>query len=529
MGELRPQQPEQPVTFVDLGAGSGDHVGMTGLRGRALSQALREPVDPVDQVAAPDLADRVGRRHRRHRALQVAAAAVSVLVVIAGVIVGLALLRSGGTPRPSVSVEPATAAALRDAVHGARFTRTVTFDGGALTLTSPPAGRPALAEAEAIAWFRSTGQPMSHVLDVVVGYATATLRDGLNPGGVPGFAARPAWVVVYHWGPHSCPAMTSPGSTMPEGRHVFLLDPSTSRAVDYQERGAFCGQLSGPRAAVATSYTSLPWTQVIRGNGKLTFTVQPRGCEQLDGWGQNSTDRGDEFFVYATRPMAGADCPLPPAQTITADLAASSLPLIHAATGPVVGLYTRDQAGRSGFGYYDGRDVDSRPATAPAAAAPVVATEACRTRNLALGFGGPAGGMTGERAVSFTLTNNSKTGCRLLGYPRIDLLDSNGKAIPFRYVQGHTRYVTSAPPRPVALAPGGVAYFLVAKYRCDGGELTAAADVNVTLPGDATTLTGRAATAGEGPLSYCQGATNDPGQVVAVSPVVTEWGSAAGG
>ncbi len=164
-------------------------------------------------------------------------------------------------------------------------------------------------------------------------------------------------------------------------------------------------------------------------------------------------------------------------------------------------------------------------ATSPTATA--ATTQECHTRDLALAFGDPLPGMTGERSVLFSLTNTGRTACHLLGYPHIVLFDRAGQPLPFHYAEGHTQYVTGTQPRPITLAPGSHAYFLVAKYRCDPGDLTAAQIIRVTLAADATPLTGPATTA-PGPAGLLHRRSQRPGQIVAVSPVASQAGATAG-
>lgn len=67
------------------------------------------------------------------------------------------------------------------------------------------------------------------------------------------------------------------------------------------------------------------------------------------------------------------------------------------------------------------------------------------------------------------------------------------------------------------------AYVLVAKYRCDIGDLASAATIKLTLPGRVPiVLAGAVAAPGLGgvaSLDYCKGGLNDPGQAVGVSPI----------
>jgi hypothetical protein len=84
-------------------------------------------------------------------------------------------------------------------------------------------------------------------------------------------------------------------------------------------------------------------------------------------------------------------------------------------------------------------------------------------------------------------------------------------------------YMTKARPKTVVLAPGGSAFVLVAKYRCDLGGLATAATIRLTLPGHAPIILTGPVTAprsgGVAELEYCTGGPGDPGQSVGISPV----------
>jgi len=124
--------------------------------------------------------------------------------------------------------------------------------------------------------------------------------------------------------------------------------------------------------------------------------------------------------------------------------------------------------------------------------------------------------MTGEHGAYYELINHSGRACTLAGYPQVTL-SVGGDALPFRYVFGRGPYVTGKAPATVTVNPGGAAWVLVAKYRCDLGDLRDATAVSLTLPGTARPLTGPVSPPAL--LSYCKGGASDPGQVVAVSPV----------
>jgi hypothetical protein len=87
---------------------------------------------------------------------------------------------------------------------------------------------------------------------------------------------------------------------------------------------------------------------------------------------------------------------------------------------------------------------------------------------------------------------------------------------------GENHMARSRKPQRVVLAPGRRAYFLVAKYRCDGGVLNTATLIRVVLPGSRGDLTIRPNQGATG-LDYCKRYVGDqpidPGNHVTVSPV----------
>ena len=131
--------------------------------------------------------------------------------------------------------------------------------------------------------------------------------------------------------------------------------------------------------------------------------------------------------------------------------------------------------------------------------------------------------MTGEHGSFYKLVNHGGRVCTLDGYPRIRLY-AHGVALPFRYSSGGGTYVTRAAPELVTLRPGGAAWFLVAKYRCDLGTIATATSMTVTLPGARTGY--RMPPPSSSSMDYCRGGPSDPGQLVTVSPVVASSASA---
>jgi hypothetical protein len=146
----------------------------------------------------------------------------------------------------------------------------------------------------------------------------------------------------------------------------------------------------------------------------------------------------------------------------------------------------------------------------------------CRAGALDLRPGAYVSPMTGEHAVMYALTNHGSATCTLDGYPQVVLYSAQGIALPFRYTKGGGAYATHNKPATVVLGPGASAYVLVAKHRCDLGTVRTAATIQLTVPAaGGVTFVGREAAGGSGNLglSYCRGGPDDPGQIVAVSPI----------
>jgi hypothetical protein len=182
-----------------------------------------------------------------------------------------------------------------------------------------------------------------------------------------------------------------------------------------------------------------------------------------------------------------------------------------------------------------GRAVSAHPAGAAAAVRPTSTRAAgtsrpavtsslarrCPARALILRPGPQVSPMTGEHAVLYALRNRGSVSCTLDGYPQVVLYDAKGAALPLHYTKGGGEYVTSKKPATVIVAPGASAYVLIAKYRCDIGDVAGAAALRLTVPAtDGVPFVGRdaAATSGVGALAYCLGGPHDLGQTVAVSP-----------
>lgn len=112
----------------------------------------------------------------------------------------------------------------------------------------------------------------------------------------------------------------------------------------------------------------------------------------------------------------------------------------------------------------------------------------CQTSQLRLVAALPPSPQTGQHLFLLKLTNEDSVACYLFGYPGVTLYDENGKLLPFTYRWAGDQEVTSAPPLRVGLSPGGTAYVLINKYRCDFGTVDTAATLQLIPPDDSTAL-----------------------------------------
>jgi hypothetical protein len=312
---------------------------------RALTQALHGLVS--DPVIPLDLADRVELGYRRRQVLR-------VVLAISGVSVPVAVsLNRGNSTAPAASTSPGQS--LQSVIERGRFTSSVRFDDGALTISPASGAPPVVTESQAIGLFRSTGVPDQLVSQVFVGYGNVTVDPRLSAGAASRLGNHPSWVVIYQPGRHGCPLMTARQSRSPEGRQVFILDASNGAdAFVYREAGSWCGgPVAGPSITAAQQYVSLPWTLVSRDAGSLTVRYQASNCT-----GSTITARvlgakpHQEAMVISGRLMQANGCTTSGTATIQVDLASAGDEVAHAPAGSVTGLYTDLKPTR--FDFYDG-------------------------------------------------------------------------------------------------------------------------------------------------------------------------------
>jgi hypothetical protein len=107
-------------------------------------------------------------------------------------------------------------------------------------------------------------------------------------------------------------------------------------------------------------------------------------------------------------------------------------------------------------------------------------------------------------------TNHGSNTCTLSGYPKVELVNDHGGAIPTTDYHGGGFAISPAPPTVVALRPGDPAFFAIETVTCSviGKSDVRAAGISVIPPG-----VGSAALTTMLPISMC----SDHG--VVVSPV----------
>lgn len=148
----------------------------------------------------------------------------------------------------------------------------------------------------------------------------------------------------------------------------------------------------------------------------------------------------------------------------------------------------------------------------------------CAADAVRITLGDPPTGETGEHAFALAITNGGPAACWISGYPRIRLVDAAGVELPLTYRHGGG-YVTTAAPTPIFLGPGAEATVVVAKYRCDLGDVRVAATIEVAAPGSAE-FTSIPVAASPPTIDYC--GPNDPGDDVDISPIESDLQTAIG-
>lgn len=406
---------------------------------RQLGAALAALVPPPP--LRPARFEEVRARVTRRRRVAVVGAAGSVAGVVALVALGVHLLTAGSAATPT-SGEPIAVtkpADARVAVHDARLTHPLTFDGGALRLDRA-SGTPAVSEEQALTLFRAGGMPYTQTDDVVITYAEATVsipvdtnNESVVPHDLPTFTHRPVWAVLWDYnGPIYC-GKNPPQVTGPVPRSVALIAADgTGEGIQYTTRGTPCGQpITGPTARILNYLQSLPWVVVsVAANGDATVQVTLPPCATLVG-GNGPDSRGGATI------LAGVAMVRPPC-TVTGHAArnttiipANGQPLDHGPTGLLPGRVSLFSGGNAdtAFTYYDGTTHTIRdPAPTSTTATPTAEIAACPQGALQARMSG--GGMgTGNDIVSITVWNTSGQPCHLTGDVRFAATDATGAPV----------------------------------------------------------------------------------------------------
>jgi uncharacterized protein DUF4232 len=87
---------------------------------------------------------------------------------------------------------------------------------------------------------------------------------------------------------------------------------------------------------------------------------------------------------------------------------------------------------------------------------------------------------TGQHSLALRLRNRGRSACVLYGYPRVEFRDRRG-TIPFRISHRSDQVIRTRPPTRVVVRPGGVAWVVVNKYRCDRGDLRPARSLRLSF------------------------------------------------
>ena len=139
----------------------------------------------------------------------------------------------------------------------------------------------------------------------------------------------------------------------------------------------------------------------------------------------------------------------------------------------------------------------------------------CSGSQLTLSWGGRTSEPTGQHTLPLVLTNKSRAGCHLFGYPGISLIDTSGRILPLQYVWGGDQVVTSSAPVMVELPPAASAYIVTNKYRCDTSEYMQAVSARVIPPDETAFL--QVSILDNVAMDYC--GQGDPGSILHISPV----------
>lgn len=153
-------------------------------------------------------------------------------------------------------------------------------------------------------------------------------------------------------------------------------------------------------------------------------------------------------------------------------------------------------------------------ASTPTASNALAPPPKCRPNEVQLAGLGIISAATGENGILVYVRATSTTACSISGFPSVSF-KMGSRTVPFTYKYGGGFYLTYAgQPKSVTLKPGQSrsAYFEVAKYRCDLGDLGTATTAEIRLPGASRTsaLDIRHANL---PMEWCKPVSAGPNEV----------------
>jgi hypothetical protein len=111
----------------------------------------------------------------------------------------------------------------------------------------------------------------------------------------------------------------------------------------------------------------------------------------------------------------------------------------------------------------------------------------CNSSHLTIATGFQISPGTGQNPLTVRLTNRSRWRCSLFGHPKLSFSDEHG-SVPFAVSYRGDQMVAPRRPERVVVQPGGSAFVLVNKYRCDLGDLRLARTLRLGLPGTSASL-----------------------------------------
>ncbi|MDE3202853.1 MAG: hypothetical protein KGQ66_01375 [Acidobacteriota bacterium] len=264
-----------------------------------LEDALRHKLRGMgaDIDAASDLEQRIARKRaarKLRRSHQKIGAATGALVAAIAATV-LVVMWPGGhsqqvtTAVPTLSGPPSTGLAgsgpATGDVSAGKFTRTVTLDDGAVTITpAPPNLQPQIPQTQAQVLVGSDSQVYMRGWTGAIGFAEVSI----NPKLASEVNHTPAWVAVIKQEAPFCPntvspstpATTAPTPSWPPGYLAVIVTGNGTKVLDYHSRSQVCDfPAKGPSVSDATQLVSIPWQLVSLQGQTLTFRYHKPACD----------------------------------------------------------------------------------------------------------------------------------------------------------------------------------------------------------------------------------------------------------